>query len=340
MGNGYIINLQGLRGYAICLIFISHCNLMLNGDGRNVTDYLGALGVSIFIMLSGYLSVFNYRVNDNSNIKSYFKRKFLKFYPLHIITLLVALPFSIKQLVGLDYCALFGLLSNLLLIQSWIPASSIYFSYNAVAWYLSLNTFFICCAYIWKKLYRIDSWGQILMLLVVMEFVLALFFQNCKYNHWLLYVCPLIRLIDYIIGGGVKNCLHKCNVSKCLGELMVFIAIIVLSILAYYSFEHSSAFLLSFAWALPVMLLISGLDVCGNRSTIVNNIFSNKFIVFIGEISFEFFLIHQLIIRYLSFINKYIQFENYIYLIAFCITVCMAYYIHKNLDAVVKRILR
>ena len=88
------------------------------------------------------------------------------------------------------------------------------------------------------------------------------------------------------------------------------------------------------------MLLISGLDACGNRSTIVNNVFSNKFTVFIGEISFEFFLIHQLIIRYLSFINKYIQFENYIYLIAFCLTVCMAYYIHKNLDAVVKRILR
>ena len=94
MGNGYIINLQGLRGYAICMIFISHCNLMLNVDGRNVTDYLGALGVSVFIMLSGYLSVLNYRVNENSDIKSYFKRKFLKFYPLHIITLLVALPLA------------------------------------------------------------------------------------------------------------------------------------------------------------------------------------------------------------------------------------------------------
>ena len=121
---------------------------------------------------------------------------------------------------------------------------------------------------------------------------------------------------------------------------MVFIAVIVLSILAYYSFEHSSAFLLSFAWALPVMLLISGLDVCGNRSTIASNIFSNKFIVFIGEISFEFFLIHQLIIRYLNFINKHIHFGNYMYLIAFCLTVCMAYYIHVNLGAVVKRILR
>ena len=104
MGNGYIINLQGLRGYAICLIFISHCNLMLNGDGRNVTDYLGALGVSVFIMLSGYFSVFHCRVNKNSDIKSYFKRKFLKFYPLHIITLLVALPLAQRS-----YLVLHGL---------------------------------------------------------------------------------------------------------------------------------------------------------------------------------------------------------------------------------------
>ena len=103
MANGYIISLQGLRGYAICLIYISHCNLMLNGSGRNVTDYLGALGVSIFIMLSGYLSVFHCRVNKNSDIKSYFKRKFLKFYPLHIIALLVDLPLAQRSYLVLRW---------------------------------------------------------------------------------------------------------------------------------------------------------------------------------------------------------------------------------------------
>lgn len=70
------IKFQGLRGYAITLIFLSHAGVA----GR----YAGALGVEIFILLSGYL-LMSCHSNNVLNLKMYFVRKFRKFYPLHFL---------------------------------------------------------------------------------------------------------------------------------------------------------------------------------------------------------------------------------------------------------------
>ena len=50
-----IRSLQGVRGFAILLIFLSHCQYLLN-DGTNRLDYWGAAGVSLFVCLSGFLA--------------------------------------------------------------------------------------------------------------------------------------------------------------------------------------------------------------------------------------------------------------------------------------------
>lgn len=65
MPNETILNtknktLQGLRGYGFLLIFISHCNLSVNQYGANTFTWLGALGASVFLMLSGYLLLHGY----------------------------------------------------------------------------------------------------------------------------------------------------------------------------------------------------------------------------------------------------------------------------------------
>lgn len=50
MKNKYIHTFQYLRVFAFLLIFISHCSFLTKS-----TVYLGAFGVSIFIMMSGFL---------------------------------------------------------------------------------------------------------------------------------------------------------------------------------------------------------------------------------------------------------------------------------------------
>lgn len=121
---------------------------------------------------------------------------------------------------------------------------------------------------------------------------------------------------------------YDLKISTRNAENVVLFSIIILALLSFYSFNHSSVYLLSFAWCVPVALLIAGLDACKDCRTLINNIFGNKFIVFIGDISFEFFLFHQLIINYFNKINSFIKIGNTIYAIALTLAIIVAYRIH------------
>lgn len=193
--------LQGLRGIAFLLIFISHCNYRLNSYGRNIFTWLGGLGVSIFIMLSGYLLMENHH-SDSLNAIEYLKKKLKKVYPLHILTLIMALPLTIGGLKTIKYWI--ALFQNLALVQSWSTDWEIYFSFNAVAWYLSIYVFFILISpLVIRVLNGMEPYFFLLVGGIIgFEFVWCFFVQNKSIAHWLIYICPIVRSMDYFLGGG------------------------------------------------------------------------------------------------------------------------------------------
>lgn len=130
-----IQNFQALRGVAFLLIFISHCFGNLK--------WWGASGVSLFIILSGFLEGMKYSNAKYPPLEDYVKRKIGKIYPLHLATLIISIPLSVslfRESGALKYFA--KLIVNALMLQSWIPIESVYFSFNAVSWYLSLVILF------------------------------------------------------------------------------------------------------------------------------------------------------------------------------------------------------
>ncbi len=152
-----ITSLQALRAVAFLGIFTSHCG----------ATSLGAWGVSIFIILSGFVMFLAY--NERSlpdNIRgaiSFSVKKVRKLYPLHIFMMIAALGFTVKGLsegFTIKSC-IFNLgtvLLNVFLLQDWVPASSVYFSLNGVAWYLSLCLFlYFAFPFLMKKLKKINS---------------------------------------------------------------------------------------------------------------------------------------------------------------------------------------
>lgn len=77
---------------------------------------------------------------------SFSLKRIAKLYPLHIITMLFAVPLAIQILMEsfskkalVYFIEQLGL--NITLTQSWIARSGIYFSLNGVAWYLSASLF-------------------------------------------------------------------------------------------------------------------------------------------------------------------------------------------------------
>lgn len=203
--NKRISAFQGLRGYAILMIFISHCNYILNEHGINCLTWLGGLGVSIFIMLSGYLLAFqNHETSSIISIEKV-KNSLKRFYPLHIFTLLVSLPFCIDAFLHENVIKQgIKLMLNALLLQAWIPSSGVYFSFNAVSWYLSLTMFFVIMGPITLRLINIIKRKTIPFLLVgilLFEFIWCLMFKNRSFAHWIIYIFPAVRYFDYLSGG-------------------------------------------------------------------------------------------------------------------------------------------
>lgn len=127
---------QAIKALAFLGIFASH----------------GAWGVSVFFILSGFLMFYSYsdtdRITDYS-IKysmNFGVNKIKRLYHLHIVSLISAIPFLVKEYMGCGGIKRFlypvikvGL--NIVLAQAWIPSSGVYFSLNAVSWYLSVMFF-------------------------------------------------------------------------------------------------------------------------------------------------------------------------------------------------------
>lgn len=135
-----IKSLQGLRALAFLGVFASHCDIA----------ELGAWGVSVFFVMSGFLMSYSYFDREvPSGVReslSFSLKKIRKLYPLHIIMMLAVLPFEVLPIIkdftfrGLSIllCKI-GL--NIGLLQDWVPHSSYYFSLNSVSWYLSACLF-------------------------------------------------------------------------------------------------------------------------------------------------------------------------------------------------------
>lgn len=137
---------QGLRGLAILAIALSHCQLIRLADGTNAVGIWGGLGVELFILMSGFLSCWWHFEQEQAPFSwrgswALVKRKIGKYYPLHLVTLLAAIPIGYRALAEGHVSAYAEIVLNVLLLQDWRPKG--YFSYNGVAWFLSLMVFLV-----------------------------------------------------------------------------------------------------------------------------------------------------------------------------------------------------
>lgn len=141
-GNGRIESLQALRAIAFIGIFLTHAGAPYAWP---------ALGVSVFYAMSGFLMTFKH-INDelDYSLKGrvlFSLKRIKKLYPLHILTMICAIVLNLAVIIhaGITLKRLVVLAGeivlNVFLMQTWVPYSSINFSLNGVAWYLSVTMF-------------------------------------------------------------------------------------------------------------------------------------------------------------------------------------------------------
>lgn len=300
-----INSLQSLRFIFAIMIFIHHYTI----NGQGLFPIGGACGVSFFIILSGFVMAAGYSVKIEEptfNYKSFILKRLIRLYPLHILCLLSFICIHISHLNMMEYIKL---IPNVLLLQSWIPIKHIYFSGNAVSWCLSDMIFFYTIfPFLWKKLKT--QHNCVFLFVILMLYLCIMTLLPKAYGHALLYISPIFRLQDFIIGMLTYKFYAKLKESQAgriiLGlsffkKSVVELSSITLLIFAIILAPHiEERYYFAFLWwfIMPVLILIFALfnKTGGAFSRILNT----KILTSVGNFSFSFYMIHQLAIGVLN----------------------------------------
>lgn len=306
-------NLTGLRFYTALWVFMFH----LSTEYVKELDFFpfnkGYLGVDVFFVLSGFILTYVYYRSfflEKINLKKYYNfllRRFAKIYPLHLLTFLL--------IMGMLYVGKFvfnqssirlqneTILHNVFLIHAWNTTSEI--SWNFPSWSISAEWFaylflFVLLAF----LYRLSSKLYIFTIIFVLLFFLYKWsnLSDFSMNHYTFN--SLERIIpEFLLGSLLGFVKLKFNINKLYSTLLFIFAV--------------SVFMTSYLWISnidKVSILIFGLLILSlSYKTYFDRLFSSERLLFLGNISFAFyltqfasFIIFEQAIKFVSFNNFYL----------------------------------
>ncbi|GAB3854405.1 acyltransferase [Hymenobacter terrigena] len=308
--------LTSLRFLFALMVFCSHLQFVdgnLYPSFKDITGE-GFIGVSFFFILSGFILSLNYDeklLSRQVSFREFWVARIARIYPLHLLTLLLAVGLVIDQTPSwseffVDPAAsIVMFLSNAALIHAFIPVIEYFFSYNGPSWSISAEMFFyfafpfIIFLFVRNKALLRYGWLLFLAVPVVMNY------SHDDGHHRFMYVNPFFRIVDFVVGitlhqfykRGYLRGLYKAKPGATLLELLAFG---VFGVAVYYRGEVVMGYRYSSYYWLPMVLIIFSF---AHQGGYLSAVFSTRIWVWLGEISFSFYLIHQLVIRYLLTLN-------------------------------------
>lgn len=299
------------------------------------------MAVSFFFILSGFSLTLGYKerfLSGSFSYKDFAKRRVSRLLPLHWICIIISLPLAVLGITGIgDF--LLTLMFNASLLHSFVPIKAFYFSFNWVSWFVSAILFSaLIFPFLLKTIVRISKrWLIVSAIAVVCVYLIVLNILPEDYYHPILYINPILRIVDFTIGiclallfqrniGEHKDIKAISSLTWNLMALLSFVVVIAISFL----FSISNTYSIAIIYWIPVGIMIysiaSGSVVGGGKFRVLNNKVLNS----LGNISFTFYMLHQLVMRWTQLVMKHVlQFdesENLAYMIfVLIVTLALSY---------------
>ncbi|RMZ60841.1 acyltransferase [Chryseobacterium nematophagum] len=330
--------LTSIRFFFAFMVFASHLDFLQNSNSKIlhwIYNYIfqeGYIGVSFFFILSGFILAYNYQddlINKRRSKRLFYIARFARVYPLHLLTFFISIPLTYPQFVKDKSLWFMQALTNITLTQSFIPLNSFYFTFNYLSWSISNEIFFYAAFPALILLLTRLKKHRILTILIILSIipVLAVIVPSSWY-HPIFYINPFMRVIDFIIGILLFNAYKKIlnREFKINYSWVEFSAILLLIIFFVFHQQIPQVARYSFYYWIPMSYLIFSFSF---QKGIISRFLSHKTFIYLGEISFGFYMFHQIVLRYLSYLNSKILHMNYgIYftLIAFIVSLIISHY--------------
>lgn len=344
--------LTSLRFVFAFMIFLYHLGglfygfnqeFLLNSPASYLSFKEGCLGVSFFFILSGFILAYNYKNKFLAKTISYKKfvlARIFRIYPLHILTFLYAFFRTIFGVyASIEYW--FKALINVSLIQSLAPLKSYFLSFNGVSWSISNEMFFYL---LFPTLIVAMSVKRNVFSVGLLTFFLGLLFlSNFFEAHWFFYINPFFRIFDFIIGLAIYEVYNKIknyswtNTKATILELLSISVFVLFYFMSQYV-EQKLKWSLFFWFSMAFIILVFAL-----QNGKISKLLSSKAAILLGEISFSFYMIYQLIIQFLGLVNYKFDFFKNGYLlifIAFISSIGISVLVHFYFEKPVNQYLR
>jgi len=291
-GLGYKPSLDGLRALAIILVVLGHANFKYFQNG--------GIGVSIFFTLSGFLITTllldEFDLKDKISLKSFYIRRAFRLFPALYVMLLVVAIYTYFFWTGQDQKNIFlDLLSSALYLfnisWSWGWGVKNLIVYHT--WSLGVEEqFYLFWPFILIFFLKINKKISLINLLII--FIL------------IVWVLKGFNSFNYIAGSIIKEsifmgCLLALlrNTQKIPKKIPAFFPIVSLILLLYlgifpnkYLHQINETFLPNVVGIATCLLIIHLLNE--NK---LSSFFSNKYLVFIGKISYSLYIWHAPVFR-------------------------------------------
>lgn len=308
-----ILQIQGVRALAMLCIFTSHTAVWLPETISHYASHagLGRLGVVTFFMIAGFLLAYKKRsipvVNRRDAIHAAWG-KTGKMYFLYLVTFLVAFLSKFPS-SSLDWMkASISMVFTLSMTQAFVPFSWVIHAFNGPAWFLSALFGIWILIYIFpnnvNKLLALPIgkscvtfvlflFAQIIWVGMAKNFVLPMLSKHhyllCCYD-WIVYYNPVFCFSEFCAGVLIGNICAQRQYPVLLQNILAIMAFLLIII---YLSMRVMGLKLFFPWVVYIECAVGvGFMAMISPHALGSKMLSNHALVWFGDISGYFFLIH------------------------------------------------
>lgn len=340
--------LTGMRFIAAFAVFLFHLTMLaihtphgidvlhqFKDDGvreayNSVFHIAGFTGVSFFFVLSGFVLTWSARSTDT--LTGFWRRRFFKIYPLHVVTYAAGL----LLLTGTAFRADSDL-PGVVLIQSWIPDPRVIFAANSPSWSISCEALFYLLFPVLLPLIeripgrRLWGWSAGMVIGIFAVATIGHLYVSMEYQFWFTYTLPPMRLMEFVLGIFAARLVI---LGRWPGIRLAPATLLL--VLAYaLALQLPQVFAQTAVTIVPVVLVVGAGATADIQGT--SRLLRSRTMVWLGEISFAFYMIHLVV---LLSVRKWLGVENSwstpkaLLIIAGCLAVTMllAWLLHIGVE--------
>ncbi|CAH9056420.1 hypothetical protein PSECIP111951_01457 [Pseudoalteromonas holothuriae] len=300
----YRADIDGLRALAVLSVITFHFDM----------SYLtgGFLGVDIFFVISGYLItsiIYKEKLNDKFSYREFYSRRAKRILPplFFMLTLVLAvgwylmLPYDFYKL-GVSAISVLMFASNM----QYALRSGDYFSADSSEWPL-LHTWSLAVEEQYYFIFPITLFLLLkflkqhtlltLALIMVASFGLAEWMSRTAQFSSLSYYLIVTRMGELLVGS-LLAIAHRQKLINMFTSNFVATSSFLLIIGLLFLVDKSIPFpgVIALLLCFPVAILIN------SRDTLINKIFSNSALVYIGLLSYSLYLFHWPVLAFMRYL--------------------------------------